>query len=112
NFHVCITETIHHIYGMFKEIRNRWLRYILIIVYLIIVFICAVEVNFLWLFGYSPTSKDIDMPAQQVASEVYTADSILIGRYFKEDRSPVPYDSISPNVINALIATEDIRFFR
>ncbi len=97
---------------MFSEIRNRFLRYTLIIVYLVIIFICAVEVNFLWLFGYSPTSKDINMPAQHVASEVYTADSVLIGRYFKEDRSPVPYDSISPNVIHALIATEDIRFFR
>ncbi|WP_397236010.1 penicillin-binding protein 1A [Parapedobacter composti] len=71
-----------------------------------------VEVNFLWLFGYSPTSKDISKPIQHVASEVYTADSVLIGRYFKEDRSPVPYDSISPNVVNALIATEDIRFFK
>src|SRR5690606_28171969 len=97
---------------MFKEIRNKYLRYTLIGGYAIIIFICAVEINFLWLFGYSPTSRDISMPAQHVASELYTADSVLIGRYFKEDRSPVPYDSISPNVTNALIATEDIRFFQ
>ncbi len=97
---------------MFKEIRNRYIRYVVIFMYAIIVFVCAVEVNFLWLFGYSPTSRDITMPSQHIASEVYTADRVLIGRYFKEDRSPVPFDSISPTVVDALVATEDIRFFR
>src|SRR3546814_18894871 len=71
-----------------------------------------VEVNFLGLFGYSPMAADIRKPIQNIASEVYTADSVLIGRYFKEDRSPVPYDSISTDAVNALVATEDIRFFR
>lgn len=97
---------------MFKEIRNRYIRYAVIIVYSLIMLVCAVEVNFLWLFGYSPTSRDIGKPIQSIASEVYTVDSVLIGRYFKEDRSPVPYDSIAQDVINALIATEDIRFFK
>lgn len=52
------------------------------------------------------------MPSLNVASEVYTADSVLIGRYFEEDRDPVPYDSISKNIIDALIATEDVRFYK
>src|SRR5690606_1202384 len=97
---------------MFKEIRNRYIRYIAIGIYSIVLLVCMVEVNFLWLFGYSPTVTDIRKPIQHIASEVYTADSVLIGRYFKEDRSPVPYDSISADVVNALVATEDIRFFR
>src|SRR5690606_30577797 len=63
------------------------------------------------LFGYSPTRADIIMPTLNVASEVYTADSVLIGRYFEEDRDPVPYDSISQHVLDALIATEDVRFY-
>ena len=46
-----------------------------------------------------------------VASEVYYADGTLIGRYYKENRSPVEFKSISPNIINALIATEDVRFY-
>ncbi len=46
-----------------------------------------------------------------VASEVYYADGTLIGRYFKENRSAVEFKSISPNIINALIATEDVRFY-
>jgi len=97
---------------MFKEIRNRYIRYAVIIIYSLIMLVCAVEVNFLWLFGYSPTSRDIGKPIQRIASEVYTADSVLIGRYFEEDRSPVPYNSISADVVNALIATEDVRFFK
>ncbi|HET9486369.1 MAG TPA: transglycosylase domain-containing protein, partial [Chryseosolibacter sp.] len=47
-----------------------------------------------------------------VASEVYTADSVLIGRYFVQDRTYVKYDEISPLVMDALIATEDARFFK
>jgi penicillin-binding protein 1A len=47
-----------------------------------------------------------------VASEVYTADSVLIGRYFIQDRTHVRYKDISPHVISALIATEDARFFK
>jgi penicillin-binding protein 1A len=46
-----------------------------------------------------------------LASEVYYADGTLIGRYYKENRSPVEFNKISPNIINALIATEDVRFY-
>lgn len=95
---------------MFRRIKNKFLRYIAIAIYAVIILICAVQINFLKLFGYSPTKKDIVVPTQNIATELYTADSVLIGRYFSEDRYPVPYDSISPNVIAALIATEDVRF--
>jgi penicillin-binding protein 1A len=46
-----------------------------------------------------------------VSSEVYYADGKLIGRYSKENRTPVDFESISPNLIHALIATEDVRFY-
>ena len=47
-----------------------------------------------------------------VASEVYSADGKMIARYYKENRSPVEYKNISPNLVNALVATEDVRFFK
>lgn len=97
---------------MFRRVKNKYLRYTLIASYSLIIFICAVQLNFLGLFGYSPTKKDIAMPSLNIASEVYTADSVLIGRYFEEDRDPVAYDSISQHVIDALIATEDVRFYK
>ncbi|TAE42415.1 MAG: penicillin-binding protein, partial [Sphingobacteriales bacterium] len=97
---------------MFKEITNQYLRYLAIILFFIIVLICAVEINFLGLFGYSPTKKDIKFPSLSVSSEVYTADSVLIGRYFNENRTPVRFKDIPSNVVNALVATEDVRFYK
>ncbi|MFD0941261.1 transglycosylase domain-containing protein [Pedobacter boryungensis] len=97
---------------MFKEIKNRYVRYIALFVFFIVIFFCALQLNFLWLFGYSPSYKDIKKPAQRVGSELYTSDGKLIGRYFKENRTPVNYNEISPSVINALIATEDVRFYK
>ena len=97
---------------MFKEIKNRFLRYIVILIYSIIIFFSAIELNFLWLFGYSPTMDDIKNPSMSVASEVYYADGKLIGRYYKENRSPVEFKGISPNLVNALVATEDVRFYK
>lgn len=96
---------------MFRRIKNRFLRYVVILIYSFILFFCCIELNFLWLFGYSPDMNDIKQPTMSVASEVYTADGKLIGRYYKENRSPVEYKKISPSLINALVATEDVRFY-
>jgi penicillin-binding protein 1A len=96
---------------MFRRIKNQFLRYFLIFIYFVIIFFCAIEINFLWLFGYSPDMHDIKNPSMSLASEVYYADGTLIGRFYKENRSPVEFKQISPNIINALIATEDVRFY-
>jgi penicillin-binding protein 1A len=56
--------------------------------------------------------QDIKNPVMSVGSEVYTADGKLIGQYYKENRSPVELKNISPNLINALISTEDVRFYK
>lgn len=97
---------------MFKEVTNKPLRYFSIFIFLIIFSICALELNFLWLFGYSPVKLDIKAPSLNVSSEVYTADSVLIGKYFTENRTPIDYHQIDTNLINALVATEDVRFFK
>ncbi len=97
---------------MFRRIKNRFLRYFVILIYFIILFFCAIELNFLWLFGYSPDMQDIKNPVLSLSSEVYYADGTLIGRYYKENRSPVEFKDISPNIINALVATEDARFYK
>lgn len=97
---------------MFKEIQNKALRYLSVILYFLIVFICAVELNLFWLFGYSPIKKDIEFPSLSISSEVYTADGKLIGKYYRENRTPVNFNQINKNIINALVATEDVRFFK
>jgi penicillin-binding protein 1A len=59
----------------------------------------------------TPGKKELRTIKNQVASEVYSADSVLLGRYYIEDRTEVAYENISKEVINALIATEDVRFY-
>ncbi len=97
---------------MFLRLKNPVLRYFVYLVYFIIILFCAVELNFLWLFGYSPDTDDIKNPTLSIASDVYTADGKLIGRYYKENRSPVEFQKISPYLIHALVATEDTRFYQ
>ncbi|GAA3986952.1 transglycosylase domain-containing protein [Mucilaginibacter dorajii] len=55
--------------------------------------------------------QDIKNPVMSVGSEVYTADGKLIGQYYKENRSPVDLKHISPNLVHALVSTEDARFY-
>jgi penicillin-binding protein 1A len=97
---------------MFKTIKNKTIRFTIIGIYFLILFFSILELNFLWLFGYSPTYKDIKSPNQRIASELYTVDGKLIGRYYTENRSPVEFNKISPAIINALVATEDVRFYK
>jgi len=71
----------------------------------------AVDINFLYLFGVSPSSATIEHPIRNEASLIYSSDSVLIGKLFNENRSPVHFDEISPYVVDALISTEDERFY-
>ncbi|HWS01110.1 MAG TPA: transglycosylase domain-containing protein, partial [Prolixibacteraceae bacterium] len=62
--------------------------------------------------GYMPTLTELENIESSLASEVYTADSLVLRRYyFKENRTFIGFDAISPHVIHALIATEDVRFY-
>lgn len=70
----------------------------------------AVRDNWFNLAGGFPDLSALENPQSQLASIVYTADGEVLGKYFMENRNPVEYDGISPNLVNALKATEDIRF--
>jgi penicillin-binding protein 1A len=63
------------------------------------------------LFGKMPSVEELQNPEADLATEIYTSDGILMGKYYAENRSEVKYNEISKNVINALIATEDERFY-
>jgi penicillin-binding protein 1A len=63
-------------------------------------------------FGKIPTAIDLKDVRNHEASEIYSSDSILLGKYYIENREIVGIDDISPDIINALIATEDARFFQ
>ncbi|MBK7433988.1 MAG: transglycosylase domain-containing protein [Chitinophagaceae bacterium] len=73
-------------------------------------FLMLLSANF-GLFGKMPSVEELQNPEADLASEIYTSDGVLMGKYYAENRSEVKYHEISPNVINALIATEDERFY-
>lgn len=77
----------------------------------LIVFVGIIVAINLGLLGYMPSIKELENPTSDIASEVYAVDGSLLGKYYIQNRSPVEIDEISPNVINALIATEDARFY-
>ena len=78
---------------------------------LFISYLVAVDINFLWLFGRSPSMSVIKNPEPNVASELYSADGVMIGKFFNENRTPVKYEDVNPVFWQALIATEDERFY-
>ena len=77
------------------------------------IYLGMVDMNFLWLFGSSPGyfSGILD-PQVSEASEIYSADGKLIGKYFNENRTPVKYEEVNPAFFKALVDTEDERFYK
>ncbi len=60
--------------------------------------------------GKIPTVEDLQNPKSDLASEVYSSDGKVLGKYFYQNRTNARYQDLSPHLINALIATEDERF--
>ncbi|MFW6218772.1 MAG: transglycosylase domain-containing protein [Bacteroidota bacterium] len=62
-------------------------------------------------FGYMPDFKELENPQRNIASELITADNKVLGNYYNENRTFVRYEDLSPYLEQALVATEDIRFY-
>ena len=75
-------------------------------------FILLLVVTYFGLFGPLPTFRDLENPKSNQATEVLADDNTtVLGTYYIENRSSVTFAQLSPNVINALVATEDNRFY-
>lgn len=77
-----------------------------------LLYLGMVDIDFLGLFGRSPGFISGLEPQISQASEIYSADGVLIGKYFSENRTPVKYEEVNPNFWRVLIDTEDERFYR
>ena len=62
-------------------------------------------------FGPMPTFEELENPETNLATEIFASDGELLGKFYMENRTVVEFTELSPNVVNALIATEDIRFY-
>ncbi len=92
----------------YKKLANSFVTFIV----LFLIFLFLVDINFLWLFGKSPSLYSISHPEQSSASEIISADGKVMGKYYRENRMPVDFNEISPKLIETLIATEDERFYQ
>ncbi|WP_405247247.1 transglycosylase domain-containing protein [Cellulophaga sp. Asnod2-G02] len=97
---------------IFKKIKSPILRYLLLAVIglllLFILFILSIRIG---LWGEIPSKKELGNLEYQKASEVYAADSTLIGKYYLFDRQPIAFEEFPKNLLEALISIEDERFY-
>ncbi|MHC1708605.1 MAG: penicillin-binding protein 1A [Bacteroidales bacterium] len=87
-------------------IKRFWIFYFSFLAFLFLLFI----VISLGGFGFMPSMDELENPKSNLASEIISSDQKVIGKYFIENRSSIHYHELSPHMVNALIATEDIRF--
>ncbi|UGS21158.1 transglycosylase domain-containing protein [Flavobacterium cyclinae] len=62
-------------------------------------------------FGKMPSFDDLENPDSNVATEIISSDGVVIGKFFKENRTPVKYEELPQHLVKALVATEDERFY-
>ena len=94
--------------------RKRYVKVFSVVgtlIALFFIYLIMVDINFLWLFGKSPSMSDVRNTHPAEASEIYSADGKLIGKFFSENRMPVTYQDVAPAFWDALIDTEDERFY-
>lgn len=95
-----------------KQIKSPYLRYgiwaILAIFVGLILFFLSI---YFGAWGKIPNKKELSDFKYQRASEVYTADSVLIGKFYLFDRQPITYEDFPQSLLDALIAIEDERFY-
>jgi len=92
----------------FKYIKWFWLCFVGGIVFVVFMFLLAS----IGAFGDMPTFEELENPSSNLASEIISIDGKTIGKlYLNENRTPIRYEDLPQNLIDALVATEDERFY-
>lgn len=94
-----------------KKSSGKFVKYLWVIVMAPVVFIFSlVGMTALGVFGDLPSFEELENPNSSLASEVYSSDLKTLGKYYIQNRVNIHYKELSPNLVNALKATEDVRF--
>ncbi len=96
--------------GKYRRSILRLWRFVAITLGLFIFYLVAVSFNLFWLFGGMPDLITLENPKSELASELISEDGKSLGKYISQNRTPIEYDQVSHNLIEALIATEDARY--
>ena len=91
-----------------KIIKRLWMVFVggWVFVFLFFLFI-----SLGWL-GFMPSFEELENPKTNLATEIISEDGYVLGKYYIENRSNVPYNQLPENLVNALVATEDVRFYK
>lgn len=91
-----------------RNIKTFWILFASFILFILLFFLSAS-----WgLFGSLPDETSLENPEKNLATEIISSDGRTIGKFYKENRTPVQFDSLPAHLVNALIATEDVRFYK
>ena len=92
-------------------LKVLWAAFAMMIV-MVFVYVFAVKGDWFGLFGGMPSVKALENPENELASELYSADNVLLGKYFRpnSNRTPAQFHDLSPNLVLSLTAIEDFRF--
>ncbi|HRI78200.1 MAG TPA: transglycosylase domain-containing protein [Cyclobacteriaceae bacterium] len=115
-----MTDTIKKKINSLLAIQRPWFRktikYCWIIFFCFIIglplYVQSIKHNLFGLFGDMPSLADVENPENDLSSELISADSVSLGRYFRFNRSQVNYDQLSPELVNTLLISEDHRFYQ
>ncbi len=95
----------------FKRI-TRWLWGLFFIgMILAVLFIYSIRVNFLDLYGGFPSYRNLENPKNELSTHLFSIDGVLLGSYYRKNRSQVTFEELSQELVNTLIYTEDFRFY-
>ncbi|MFG6686857.1 transglycosylase domain-containing protein [Mariniflexile sp. HNIBRBA6329] len=93
-------------------LKNRWIKWWLIGFASILIFFLGLYISiYLGVFGKVPTSTELSSIKQEEATQVLDHEGKLIGKYYIYDRQPLKYEDFPKHLIDALVATEDVRFY-
>lgn len=95
-----------------KLIKWTWIAFFSMII-LVIVTLFSVRINLFNLFGELPSYKSMENPEAEndLSSILMSADGVELGKYYRFNRNQVTFDKLSPHLVDALLSTEDIRFY-
>jgi len=91
------------------SLRTFWTLFFLGLIGIPTLFLMVKNDAFGW-FGGLPSLQALERPDPDLSSELISADGVSLGKYFRKNRTPVTYEELSPELVNTLLVTEDVRF--
>jgi penicillin-binding protein 1A len=95
-----------------KLIKGFWIGFISCIL-LLVIYMLSVRINLFNLFGELPSYASLENPEAEndLSSILYSLDGKILGKYFRYNREQATFEDLSPELVNTLLSTEDIRFY-